>query len=86
MFDNPPPPPPTYTTNILIEKYKNMLENSDFEQDYDTRTATDICKIGHDSIRLLKWLAYYDISYYENINYYDLMGSILKSLNEISCW
>ena len=24
----------------------------------------------------MKWLAYYDRSYYENINYYDMMGSI----------
>ena len=35
-------------------------------------------KIGHDSIRLMKWICYYDRSYYENINYYDLMGSICK--------
>ena len=27
---------------ILIEKYKNMLENSDFEQNYWSRTATGI--------------------------------------------
>ena len=70
--------------NILTEKYKNMLENPDFEQDYWSRTATSIYKIGHDSIRLTKWICYYDRSYYENINYYDLMGSVLKCLNEIS--
>ena len=34
---------------ILIEKYKNMLENSDFEQNYWSRTAIGIYKIGHDS-------------------------------------
>ena len=28
-------------------------------------------KIARDSIRLLKWLAYYDRCYYENIGYYD---------------
>ena len=66
--------------NSLIEKYKNMLENSDFEQNYWSRTATGIYKIGHDSIRLMKWICYYDRSYYENINYFDLMGSICKYL------
>ena len=70
--------------NILIEKYKNMLETSDFEQNYRSRTATGIFKIGHDSIRFMKWICYYDRSYYENINYYDLMGSICNHLNEIS--
>ena len=64
--------------NTLIEKYKNMLENPNFEQNYWSRTATGIYKIGHDSIRLMKWMCYYDRSYYENINYYDLMGSICK--------
>ena len=69
--------------NILIEKYKNMLENSDFEQNYWSRTANGIYKIGHDSIRLLKWICYYDRSYYENLNFYDLMASFLTCLNEI---
>ena len=69
--------------NILIEKYKNMLENPNFEQNYWSITAEGIYKIGHDSIRLMKWICYYDRFYYENINYYDLMGSICKHLNEI---
>ena len=79
--------------NILIEKYKDMIKSSDFEQDYWSRTANGIYKIGHDSFRLMKWICYYDRSYYKNINYYDLMGSVLKCLNEISneiiyilCW
>ena len=55
--------------NILIEKYKNMIENSDFEQNYWSRTAIGIYKIGHDSIRLKEWICYYDRSYYENIYY-----------------
>ena len=42
--------------NILIENYKNMLEKSDFEQDYGSRTAEGIHKIGHDSISLMKWI------------------------------
>ena len=55
-----------------------MNENPDFEQDYWSRTAIGIYKIGHDSIRLMKWICYYDRSYYENINCYDLMGSFCK--------
>ena len=70
--------------NILFEKYKDMLKNPDFEQDYWSRTAKGIYKIGHDSIRLMKWICYYVRSYYEKINYYDLMRSILICLNEIS--
>ena len=35
--------------NILIEKYRDMLKNSDFEQDYWSKTATGIYNIGHDS-------------------------------------
>ena len=62
--------------NIPIEKYKNTLETSDFEQNYWSRTAIGIYKIGHDSIRLLRWICYYDRSYYETINFYDLLGSV----------
>ena len=46
-----------------------MLENPTFKQDNYSRTATGIYKIAHDSIRIKKWLANYDRSYYENINY-----------------
>ena len=63
-----------------------MLEKPDFEQDYYSRTVIGIYKIGHDSIRLLKWLAYYDRSICENIHYYDMMGSVLKNLNENPYW
>ena len=70
--------------NILIENYKDMTINPDFEQDYWSRTARSIYKVGHDSVRLMKWICYYDRSYYENINYYDLMSSVCKHLNEIS--
>ena len=58
--------------NILIEKYKDMIKNPDFEQNCFSRTAKGTYKIGHDSLRLMKWICYYDRSYYENINYYDL--------------
>ena len=30
----------------------------------------------------MKWICYYDRSYYENINYFDLMGSICKYLKK----
>ena len=70
--------------NILIEIYKDMLLNPNFEQNYWSRTAQGVYKIGHDSIRLMKWICYYDRSFYENVNYYDLMGSLCNHLNEIS--
>ena len=34
-----------------------MNEYPDFEQDYSSGTAEAINKCGHDSIRLMKWLA-----------------------------
>ena len=58
-----------------------MIKNPDFEQNYWSRTSTGSYKIGHDSIRLMKFVCYYDRSYYENINYYDLMASVLTVLN-----
>ena len=61
-----------------------MLENPDFEQDCWSITANGIYKRGHDSIRLMEWICYYDRSYHENKNCFDLMGSILSCLNEIS--
>ena len=73
-------------SNILIEIYEDMLRNPNFEQNKYSITSTGIYRIGHDSIRLMKWICYYERSYYENINYYDLMGSICKYLNEISQW
>ena len=57
-----------------------MLENPNFEQNKYSLTSTGIYKIGHDSIRLMKWICYYDRSCYENINYYDLLGSVCKYL------
>ena len=66
-----------------IEIYKDMLKSPNFEQNKYSPTSTGIYKIAHDSIRLMKWICYYDKSYYENINHYDMMGSICKYLNEI---
>ena len=39
----------------FIEKYKKM--DPDFEQSYYSRTAKGS---GHHSIRLIKWMVYYD--------------------------
>ena len=61
-----------------------MLENPDLEQDHYSRTAISIYETGHGSVRLMKWLAYYDRSYYENVNFYDLIACCLTCLNEIS--
>ena len=61
-----------------------MIKNPDFEQNYWSRTAIGIYKVGHDSIRLIKFMCYYDRSYYEKINFYDMMASIFTCLNEIS--
>ena len=66
---------------ILSNIYKDLLKNPNFEQNYWSRKASGIYKIGHESIRLMKWICFYDRSYYENINYYDLMGSICEFLN-----
>ena len=61
-----------------------MSESPVFEQDYYSRSAKGIYNIGHDSVRIMKWLYYYDRSFYENKNYYYSMGLIEKCLNEIS--
>ena len=55
-----------------------MLENPNFEQNHYSKTSTGIYKIAHDSIQLMKWICYYDRSFYENLNYYTLMGSICE--------
>ena len=71
--------------NTLIEIYKDLLLNPNFEQNKFSLTSKGIYKIAHECIRLMKWICYYDRSYYENINYYDLMGSICKFLkNDIT--
>ena len=61
-----------------------MLESPDFEQYLWSRTAEGFYKIGLDSIRIMKRLIYYDRYYYDKMNYFDLMSSVLKCLNEKS--
>ena len=41
-----------------------MMKNPDFEQDYWSTTATGIHKKGYDSIRLMKWICYYNRSFF----------------------
>ena len=62
-----------------MEKNKDMLENTDFDQDYWSRTAIGIFKNGHDSIRFMKWLFYYDRSCYDNLNYFDSKGPLVNT-------
>ena len=64
--------------NNIFDIYKDMLKNPNFEQNKYSITSTGIYKFGHNSIRLMKWICYYDRSYYENINYYDLMASVCR--------
>ena len=45
----------------IIEKYENVDE--DFEQSFHFKTAKGIYRVGHDSIRLMKWMAFYDKYY-----------------------
>ena len=61
-----------------------MLKNPHFEQNKYSITSTGIYKTGHDSTQLMKWICFYDRSYYEIITYYDLIGSICKQINDIS--
>ena len=62
-----------------------MIVNTNFEQNHYSRTAIGVYRSGHDSNRLMKQLIFYDRSYYENIDYYDSMASLLTVLiNEIS--
>ena len=37
-----------------------MLENPNSEQNKASKTSTSIHKIAHDSIRLMKWICFYD--------------------------
>ena len=61
-----------------------MIENPNFEQNYWSIRSENIYKIAHDSITLTKWLIFHDRFFYDNINYFALMGSVCKHLNEIS--
>ena len=63
-----------------------MLKNPSFEQIYWSRTAVGIYKKGHNCFRLMNWICYHDRTFYDNLNYIDMMGSVCKYLilNELS--
>ena len=44
-----------------------MLKNPNSQQNKYSINSTGRYKIGHDCIRLMKWICCYDRSYYENI-------------------
>ena len=48
--------------NTLTEIYNDMLKNPNFEQNKYSLTSTGVYRIAHDSIRLMKWICYYDRS------------------------
>ena len=58
----------------LIKYYKLMPEN--FYNDQCSKQARSIYKIGYKAISLMVFLC--QCQYYHNINYYDLLGSILS--------
>ena len=64
----------------LVGKYKNM--DKDFEHNY-SGTAKGIYGIGHNSIRLMKGIAF-RCKYFGTINFFNLMASLLCALNEMS--
>ena len=67
--------------NEFFEKYNIM--DADFERNHFSRTEKSIYLNGHRCIRLMNLMAYYQ-RYCENINYFDLMTSVLFILNESS--
>ena len=50
----------------------------DSEQNCYSRLANGVYMIGHDSIWLWKWMAFFD-GYYRNRNYFDLIGYVLSA-------
>ena len=68
---------------ILIGNHTHTNDLPDFEQKYYSRTTDGIYKFRNDSIRIMNCIVYFE-TYFENINYYDLMASVLGCPNEIS--
>ena len=69
----------TSINNKKLNINKELVEicyvmDGNFEQDYYSRTAAGSYRIGHGSIRLLEWMAFYDI-YYEKLKFFDLLAS-----------
>ena len=62
-----------------------MKKNLDFEENYHSKTAEGVHKIGQYSIRIMKCLCFADRSFCEFLNYLDLMATVFSCLNEVSC-
>ena len=45
--------------NEIIEKYKNLEEHPDCEQDYHCRKVIGMNKNAYDIIPVMQWMAYY---------------------------
>ena len=65
--------------NQIVEKYRNMDEEC--EKNHYYKTAKGFYRKGLDSIRLIKWMAYYDKDF-ENKIYSDLMTFVLSCLKK----
>ena len=61
-----------------------MNKNTDFEQNYFSEAAKGNYKIGNDSIRIRKWLACFDRSLYDNLDYCGFKVRFLSCLNQTS--
>ena len=59
--------------SIIFEKYCNMLDKLDFSVVLD---AKSVWVYGYEALRLVKWLQVE--KYYDNINYFDLIYTIMN--------
>ena len=62
-----------YVNETILRKFYEMSD--DFEVNPLSRGAIGIQKAGNYALRMMKWLV--SQSYYENINYYDLIATVL---------
>ena len=62
---------------ILIDKFKDMLEYPVFAQIYNSRKPEVIQENGYGGVLLTIWFAFSDRSYSESLNYFHLMTSVL---------
>ena len=61
-----------------------MKKNLDFEENYHSKTADGVLKIGQYSIRLMKYLCFPDRAFCEILNNLDLMSTVVTCLDEVS--
>ena len=58
----------------ILKKFDDMLD--DFETNALMRNVEGIHKAGDFCLRMMKWLV--SARFYENVNYYDLIGTALR--------